>query len=60
MCISKMLENNPIGMLLLYAYIHIQRPEACSISSEKTKIDHNVVFNCNKFIDGPTAIYFSL
>lgn len=29
------LENNPIGMLLLYEYIHSQRPEACSISSEK-------------------------
>jgi len=54
------LENNTISMLLLYEFIHSQRPEACSISSEKNKFDHNAAFICNKFIDGSTIIYFSL
>ncbi|MEI7361144.1 hypothetical protein [Dickeya dadantii] len=29
------LENNPVGMLLLYEYLHSQRPGVCIRSTEK-------------------------
>jgi len=29
---SENLEANPVGMLLLYEYLHSQRPAACSAS----------------------------
>lgn len=30
------LENNPVGMLLLYEYLYYQRPEACSVMKARS------------------------